>query len=136
MISVIDKVSAEMPDQVDLQQTSKYIRYVSNTHVNILESAVQNFKQCLVDQQNSKQPTMIGLYPEATDMFLNQTVSSIISKVKQSSKYSQISNIQQIMRVNRDLLFDTATREDRLLAGMKQTLLKGKLNKLKKQVFV
>ena len=116
-----------MNQAVDLKTANRYIRGALNKRIQKLSNCVLGTQSCLSSAASDY--TRDDLYLSKIDETLSQSINKSLAGKQNIEKYSQMGPYPEILRTYRDLLFDSATREQRLFAGIRQTLRKGKTNK-------
>ena len=116
-----------MIQNVDIKPADSYIREALNKRILNLSRCVKGTYAYV--SKNASAYKREELQLTKIDSKITQSINRSLAGKQNIEKYSRIGPYQEILRTYRDLLFDSATREQRLFAGIRQTLRKGKTNK-------
>lgn len=135
MITFIDNTKdPKDPTQCNQQLAEGYIRSAFNNKLQSLNDLVQ-IKQFLSDKISGR-PSKQELLLQKIDPLLLKFVNQILSNRQDISRYEVIGNISEIVRIHRDLLFDSQSRQNRLVAGIREQLNKAYHNQIFQRAYI
>lgn len=124
----IKKDKQKDPSQCSQVLAQNYIKGAMNKKIQSLQQLIEQI-QTYKSNQAVQSVTKRQILLSKQDDILLSKVNNILSNTSDISGFQKLGNISQILRIYRDILFDSQTRESRIVAGIKQQLNKAIYNK-------